>query len=298
MLGQTSWTELFLSSPLLWILLGCSIVTVGFAVERLLYFRASRTDARAFLKELASYLKVGNSNAALEFCRSGESALARVMRQATLHLDGTRAELQASISTAIEKEQVAMERHLGVLGTISHVAPLLGLLGTVVGIIRAFGAVARTGAGGASVVAGGVAEALATTAAGIVVAVLATVAYNAFVRLVRCHTVELEDARETYLVVWSRFTQLYHRGAHRGAGAQTAPAAAGGVAPLAPRAPVASPGSETETRPPAAGQRTAPGLPSSVPNKPATAPESNVTDKTGRGGRSDLLEPEPLDMLG
>ena len=92
-----------------------------------------------------------------------------------------------------------MERNIGVLGTMSNIAPLLGLFGTVVGIIRAFADIARTGSGGGAVVAMGVSEALMTTAAGIIVAVIATVAFNFFVRRIRTRTAHLEDARESFL---------------------------------------------------------------------------------------------------
>jgi biopolymer transport protein ExbB/TolQ len=102
------------------------------------------------------------------------------------------------METAIEVEQVEMERNLSVLGTMSNIAPLLGLFGTVIGIIRAFADIATAGAGGSAVVAMGVSEALMTTAAGIVVAVIATIFFNVFVRRIRTRTVELEDAREEF----------------------------------------------------------------------------------------------------
>jgi biopolymer transport protein ExbB/TolQ len=104
------------------------------------------------------------------------------------------------MATAVELEQVEMERFLNILGTMSNIAPLLGLFGTVIGIIRAFAAIARTGSGGSAVVAMGVAEALMTTAAGIIVAVIATVFYNIFVRMIRSRIAKLEDAREEFFV--------------------------------------------------------------------------------------------------
>ena len=119
-----------------------------------------------------------------------------MVAQGLAHAGRERGELQQRVNTAIEVEQVEMERNLNVLGTMSNIAPLLGLFGTVVGIIRAFAAIARTGSGGSAVVAMGVAEALMTTAAGIIVAVIATVFFNVFVRRIRTRTVDLEDARE------------------------------------------------------------------------------------------------------
>jgi biopolymer transport protein ExbB len=189
------------------VLLVCSIVTVGFALERLLYFRLSATNASRFMKEITSRLQTGNTKGALDYCRGRKSSLARVMAQAIQHLSREREELLQRINTAIEVEQVEMERNLGVLGTMSNIAPLLGLFGTVVGIIRAFADIARTGSGGSSVVAMGVSEALLTTAAGIVVAVIATIFFNVFVRRIRTRVVELEDAREEYLALRAQLQQ-------------------------------------------------------------------------------------------
>ncbi len=201
MIGELSVLDLFRSSPTMAVLLVCSIVTVGFAVERWLYFWRNATDAPSFMKKVGKKLRAANIAGAREFCEQQNSAVARVVGQGLAHAHLRRNDLQQRMNTAIEVEQVEMERNLNVLGTMSNIAPLLGLFGTVVGIIRAFAAIARTGSGGSQVVAMGVAEALMTTAAGIVVAVIATVFFNVFVRRIRTRTVDLEDAREELLVL-------------------------------------------------------------------------------------------------
>lgn len=216
MFGELSLIDLFRASPTMMVLLGCSIVTVGYALERVLYFRSSSANTHRFMQELNTRLQAGNLKAAQEFCRQSRGAVGRVMAQAVTHMNRNREELQQRINTAIEVEQVEMERHLSLLGTMSNIAPLLGLFGTVIGIIRAFADIARTGSGGSSVVAMGVSEALMTTAAGIVVAVIATVFFNAFVRKIRTRVVELEDAREEY------FT-LRHHLQQKARSAQTSP---------------------------------------------------------------------------
>jgi biopolymer transport protein TolQ len=83
---------------------------------------------------------------------------------------------------ALMEQRLLLERHLGFLGTMGNTAPLIGLLGTVWGIMRAFHDMAATGSAGPSVVAAGVAEALFTTAAGLLVAVPAVILYNYFLR--------------------------------------------------------------------------------------------------------------------
>ena len=215
MFGDMSIIKVFQSSPTMVVLLVCSIVTLGFTVERLLYFTSSAVDIRRFMNELASHIKSGNPRAALDQCQRLNKPVARVMAQAVTSMGRTHEEQVQRIDTAIELEQVEMERHIGVLGTMANIAPLLGLFGTVVGIIRAFADIARTGSGGGAVVAMGVSEALLTTAAGIIVAVIATVFFNVFVRRIRARVAQLEDARETWLAVVSQYQR------RRAAGAQT-----------------------------------------------------------------------------
>jgi len=204
-----SLVELFLASPTMVVLLVCSVVTVGFAVERALYFIKTRADAPRFLKELGSQLKNTDLKSVHQWCQKQKGAAPRVVSQCLPFLSIDPSELKQRFNTAIEMEQVEMERNLSVLGTMSNIAPLLGLFGTVIGIIRAFADIARTGAGGSAVVAMGVSEALLTTAAGIVVAVIATVCFNLYVRRIRTRVIELEDVREEFfniarVTIWSR----------------------------------------------------------------------------------------------
>jgi len=223
MFGDMSIIQVFQTSLTMCVLLLCSIVTVGFTVERLLYFHGSAVDVRRFMGELANHLKAGNTRAALDYCQRVNKPVARVMAQGLLSLGRSHEEQVQRLDTAIELEQVEMERHLGVLGTMANIAPLLGLYGTVVGIIRAFADIARTGSGGGAVVAMGVAEALLTTAAGIIVAVTATVFFNVFVRRIRARTAQLEDARETWLALVSQSARRRAAGAPRGVAEPTEP---------------------------------------------------------------------------
>lgn len=200
MFGDMSIVDLFIASPTMLVLLVCSIITLGFAIERAFYFAQSKSNTKEFLRKLSTKLQANNLAGALDVAKKEKSAAGRVLAQGLSHVGLGREQLTDRMNTAIELEQVEMERNLGVLGTMSNIAPLLGLFGTVVGIIRAFAAIARTGSGGSQVVAMGVSEALMTTAAGIIVAVIATVFFNVFVRKIRTRVVDLEDAREELLV--------------------------------------------------------------------------------------------------
>jgi biopolymer transport protein ExbB len=197
MLGM-SLTELFLGSPTMVVLLALSVVAVSYAVERAIYFTRTRTDAQKFMKELSVKMKTGDAKSTLAWVQDQRHSAGRVVSQCLSQVNARTEDLKGRFNTAIELEQVEMERNLSVLGTISNIAPLLGLLGTVIGIIRAFADIAKTGAGGSAVVAMGVSEALLTTAAGIVVAVIATVSFNLFVRRIRTRIIELEDVREEF----------------------------------------------------------------------------------------------------
>jgi len=199
MLGM-SLTELLMGSPTMVVLLICSVITVSYAVERALYFTKTRTDTAKFMKELESKMR-GDLKGAHSWVNQQKHSAGRVVAQCLGQPGAKENELSQRFNTAIEMEQVDMERNLSVLGTMSNIAPLLGLFGTVIGIIRAFADIARTGAGGSAVVAMGVSEALLTTAAGIVVAVIATVAFNLYVRRIRTRIIELEDVREEFFSI-------------------------------------------------------------------------------------------------
>ncbi len=216
MFGDLSLIGFFMASPTMIVLALCSIITVGFAIERVLYFTGTRHNTKTFMAEVSQKLKAGDARGALEFCQASKSPVGRIMAQGISHFGRSRDELAQRLDTAIDLETVEMERNLGVLGTMSNIAPLLGLFGTVVGIIRAFADIARTGSGGGAVVAMGVSEALMTTAAGIVVAVIATVFFNFFVRRIRTRTAHLEDARESFFSIWGQVQQK--RAAKRPAG--------------------------------------------------------------------------------
>ncbi len=222
MMGM-SLKDLFLGSPTMVALVLMSVVAVGYAVERGLYFLRTRCDVKKFMEGLAPYMKRVDMAGAFDYCNRQRGSAGRVLSHCLKHLEMDRGELQQRFNTAIEVEQVEMEQNLSVLGTISNIAPLLGLLGTVIGIIRAFADIARTGAGGSAVVAMGVSEALLTTAAGIVVAVIATIFFNLYVRRIRTRIIELEDVREEFFLM---VHQMLVKGKKSAAHAAAKPAAA------------------------------------------------------------------------
>jgi biopolymer transport protein ExbB/TolQ len=159
-------------------LLLASIVSVAIVLDRIMVlYRAGQAD-RASLAVLQGLLSDDNVKAAESQCQKAEGSLALAM-QAALACPINRVDRrQGALDRALAREASRLERHLPILATLGSVSPFVGLFGTVLGIMRAFRDISAAGAAGSAVVAAGIAEALITTAAGLIVAVVAVVAYN------------------------------------------------------------------------------------------------------------------------
>ena len=182
MFENFDWMEAIRRSPVMLVILGCSVITLGFAIERLRYYWSRRGDVDGPIDQAAEKARSGQMKEAAWACslikHPAGPVAASVLQSANLSRDAQEEKMQIALS----EQRLLLERNLGVLGTMGNTAPLIGLLGTVWGIMRAFHDMARTGSAGPSVVAAGVAEALFTTAAGLMVAVPAVMLYNHFIR--------------------------------------------------------------------------------------------------------------------
>jgi biopolymer transport protein ExbB len=178
MISNFNWMETISSSPIMMALIGLSVVTLGIAIERLFYYRKRRGDPDRVLEQATARLRRGEKREAASVCASSSHPMGEVAAQIleSESLDGEKAEERLQIS--LSQQKLLLERNLGILGTMAAVAPLVGLLGTVWGIMRAFNDMSATGTAAPSVVAAGVAEALVTTAAGLIIAVPALMLYN------------------------------------------------------------------------------------------------------------------------
>jgi biopolymer transport protein ExbB len=176
------WLEAMRTSPVMIIILACSVMTMAFALERSIYYWKRRDRAATVAKAALERVREGDLRGAARECARSRHPLGAVAVEVihNAHLRGPAAE--ETLQIALSEQRLLLERNLGVLGTMGNTAPLIGLLGTVWGIMRAFNDMARTGSAGPSVVAAGVAEALFTTAAGLLVAVPAVLLYNHFTR--------------------------------------------------------------------------------------------------------------------
>jgi len=159
-------------------LLLCSVLVVGIAFERIrVLSRAHRADGLMVgpLRDLIVRDQLADASAA---CAVAQNPLARLMQTVFGFAKATPDQRQKALERAVTRETVGLERYMSVLATIGSVSPFIGLLGTVLGIMRAFRDMGLAGSAGGAVVAAGIAEALITTATGLLVAVLSVVAYN------------------------------------------------------------------------------------------------------------------------
>jgi biopolymer transport protein ExbB len=182
MLADLNFIQAMLSSPVLIALVLCSVVTLGVTLERFHYFHKRRGEPDGLLRDVLDLLKEGQLRDAVRRCRSHPHPVGAVAAEVLESANEGAAVQEERIQISLSQQKLLLERNLGVIGTMAAVAPLVGLLGTVWGIMRAFYDMALTGSAAPSVVAAGVAEALVTTAAGLVVAVPAVVLYNHFSR--------------------------------------------------------------------------------------------------------------------
>jgi biopolymer transport protein ExbB len=198
---------------IMWIIGLLSVIAAVLIIEKLLYFRRIRIDEEQMMSRLKSALRKGFYDEALSICDNNPSPVTNLMRVGIEHRMYPREQIREAIMDAANLEVPKMERHLPALGTISHIAPLLGLLGTVTGNISAFGVLGRFGTvGDPGLLAKGIAEALLTTAAGIIVAIPAVIFYNYLVSKVNHTILRLENrVNELVLLLDSRTFQKTER---------------------------------------------------------------------------------------
>ena len=200
-MGEIHYLAIFKESFTLVILLGCSVLSVGLAFDRMLFFRKAGADGDKLLAHVAQLLQAGKGDAAVAETKKNPAAVSQVIHYGLLHRGRPRHELEELLASKRLEERLKLERFLVILGTMGNTVPFVGLFGTVVGIIKAFRDLALAGAGGPAVVAKGIAEALVATAGGLAVAIPAVIVYNLFMRKVKSLSVDMEVASARFLVM-------------------------------------------------------------------------------------------------
>jgi biopolymer transport protein ExbB/biopolymer transport protein TolQ len=165
----------------LYLLLGLSVVSIGAALERFLFFRKNRSAGKALDDALGNALRKNDYKAASRALSESPSLEASILREALEWKKGGPEAVNDALDSAIGRARGDLDRGATLLGTLGNNAPFVGLFGTIIGVIEAFSHLgASAQGGGMAKVMGGIAEALIATGVGIFVAIPAVVAYNIF----------------------------------------------------------------------------------------------------------------------
>jgi len=183
------------------LLLVASLLLVAYALERFwYYYRAGRIDSR-FLVEVRRMVRDGKVQEGIDCCDKHKGLVPEIVKAGLNASYLSRIDAEDTMESYKERSQNLLKARLGVFGTISFIAPLLGLLGTVLGIMRSFHDLALSGSGGPTIIAAGIAEALVTTVAGIAVAVPSAIIYNYFTTRLRNLMVRIDTFTSELIIL-------------------------------------------------------------------------------------------------
>ncbi len=169
----------------MWLLVVLSVISLAIILERLYYLVASRDDGKRLQSELRLHLAEGNLAAATKAMSSSKSWEARIVAAGLSEASRGPGPVEEKLAGERTVAKAKMERNLAFLGTVGNNAPFVGLLGTVIGIIRAFQALNESQGQVSTGLMAEIGEALVATAIGLLVALPAVAAYNTFNRLIR-----------------------------------------------------------------------------------------------------------------
>src|SRR5512144_1517742 len=199
-----------------------SVFSVGMIVDKYRRFRTASRQTQIFKPVFGKFLHGGEVQELIDALQLHQNShVAQVVSAGILEYDGVRqtggdpvASLElvtSALRDAMSETLIQLRRGLGFLATIGSTAPFIGLFGTVAGIINAFRNIAATGSGGMSVVSGGIAEALVTTALGIFVAIPAVVSFNHFTGKIETFHVEMNRASSQLVNCLFKVPQIMER---------------------------------------------------------------------------------------
>ncbi|HAB53232.1 MAG: biopolymer transporter [Ignavibacteria bacterium RIFOXYB2_FULL_35_12] len=178
---------------LMWPILLCSIIGLAVVIDRYVVIRKAKINVPAFMVRIRGFIKKKDISGAVSHCMEEKSPVANVVRKGLKKYKLGHERVKESIENAGSQEVSKLEKGLPILATISGIAPLLGFLGTVTGMISAFMRIEDLqGSANPSDLAGGIWEALITTAFGLIVGIPALALYNYFVSAVKKLVGEIE----------------------------------------------------------------------------------------------------------
>jgi len=176
----------------MYLLLAASVLAIAVMVERAISLRRSAVIPADLVQEIEDAVRHQDDAKAESLCAAHNNAMTRILWRALKSRGVSRPVLKEIIEENGRQEIAHLERYVGILGLIAAIAPLLGLLGTVIGMIEVFAVISLEGVGKADVLAGGISKALTTTAAGLCVAIPSLVAYRYFEARIDHFVIEIE----------------------------------------------------------------------------------------------------------
>ncbi|HDZ77207.1 MAG TPA: MotA/TolQ/ExbB proton channel family protein [Candidatus Omnitrophica bacterium] len=193
---MTPWQIFSAGGPLMWPVLVCSIISFAITLERFFYLARAKIDAPAFLNKIVDNIKHNRIKEALDLCDRESTPVSRMLKTGVLKHDRTREKVKETLEDASLYEIPLLEKRMTFLATIAHISPLIGLLGTVTGMVRAFQTI-QVKAGAMNAVspadlAGGIWEALLTTVFGLLVAIPTFIFYNILVSKINSVVLDME----------------------------------------------------------------------------------------------------------
>lgn len=193
--------ELFNNGGLLmWPILLCSIVTLAVIIEKFITLSKAKINPEKFLSSIREHLQQNNIVAAIDTCKQINAPVSNVLRKGIQHFGSGKEAMRKAIENAGKEEIFHLEKRLSVLANMAGIAPMLGFLGTVTGMILTFYTIQQMGGNlSPSDLAGGIWEAMLTTAFGLIVGIPALGFYNFFVGKVSRFVFEIETLSEEFL---------------------------------------------------------------------------------------------------
>jgi len=180
--------------PFMYPIVFCSVVALAIFMERLWVLRRKLIIPKDFIIKVEDLVQRNKIADAIFLCKGNSSSIARTFLAGLKNTGRGMWLVKEAIEEKGRREGVVLERNIGVLLTIANLSPLLGLLGTVSGMIKTFNAISVYGVGGPAPLAGGIAEALITTAAGLLVAIPTLVAYRFILDKAQILLFEMEES--------------------------------------------------------------------------------------------------------
>lgn len=175
-------------------ILACSVFALAIFLERAINLRKGKIISAAFIEEVKKYWYRRETERAIQTCKEHDISISRLLRAGLMRFDHGIDAVEKAIEGAGQHEAAVLRRNLMLLGFLANIAPMLGLLGTVLGLTRSFDVIARSGiTGDPGAVAAGISEALITTVFGLMVGIPTLGAYYYFKRKVELRVLEMEE---------------------------------------------------------------------------------------------------------